>query len=67
MPAAPPLDAVIQRAKMEGVRTVIMAGEIIYQDGKFTRLDRDAALAQLADILKRPLTAAGWRKPCFPM
>ena len=52
----PVLDAVIQRAKMEGVRTVIVAGEIVYQDGKFTRLDRDAALAQLADILKRPLT-----------
>jgi hypothetical protein len=41
----PVLDAVIQRAKMEGVRTVIVAGEIVYQDGKFTRLDRDAALA----------------------
>jgi hypothetical protein len=52
----PVLGAVIQRAKMEGVRTVIVAGEIVYQDGKFTRLDRDAALAQLADILKRPLT-----------
>jgi cytosine/adenosine deaminase-related metal-dependent hydrolase len=52
----PVLDAVIQRAKMQGVQTVIVAGEIVYQDGKFTRLDRDAALAQLADILKRPLT-----------
>ena len=52
----PVLDAVIQRAKMQGVQTVIVAGEIVYQDGKFTRLDRDAALRQLADILKRPLT-----------
>jgi len=52
----PVLDAVIQRAKMEGVQTVITAGEIIYQDGKFTRLDRDAALRQLSDILKRPLS-----------
>jgi 5-methylthioadenosine/S-adenosylhomocysteine deaminase len=52
----PVLDAVIQRAKMDGVRTVIVAGEIVYQDGEFTRLDRNAALAQLADILKRPLT-----------
>ena len=50
------LDAVIQRAKMEGVKTVIVAGEIVYQDGKFTRLDRDAALRQLSDILKRPLS-----------
>jgi 5-methylthioadenosine/S-adenosylhomocysteine deaminase len=52
----PVLDAVIQRAKMQGVQTVLVAGEIVYQDGKFTRLDRDAALAQLADILRRPLT-----------
>ena len=52
----PVLDAVIQRAKTEGVKTVIVAGEIVYQDGKFTRLDRDAALRQLSDILKRPLS-----------
>ena len=52
----PVLDAVIQRAKMQGVQTVIVAGEVVYQDGKFTRLDHAAALAQLADILKRPLT-----------
>ena len=50
------LDAVIQRAKTEGVKTVIVAGEIVYQEGKFTRLDRDAALRQLSDILKRPLS-----------
>jgi hypothetical protein len=41
---------------LEGVKTVIIAGEIVYQDGKFTRIDRDAALAQLADLLKRPLS-----------
>jgi N-acyl-D-aspartate/D-glutamate deacylase len=52
----PVLDAVIQRAKMKGVRTVIIGGEIVYKDGKFTRIDRDAALRELSDILKRPLT-----------
>jgi len=52
----PVLDAVIQRAKREGVKTVIAAGEILYQDGKFTRVDRDAALGQLAELLKRPLS-----------
>jgi 5-methylthioadenosine/S-adenosylhomocysteine deaminase len=36
---------------------VIVAGEIIYQDGKFTRIDRDGALRQLSDILKRPLSS----------
>ena len=51
----PVLDAVLQRAKTEGVKTVIAAGEIIYQDGKFTKVDRDAALRQLSELLKRPL------------
>ncbi len=52
----PVLDAVIQRAKTEGVQAVMAAGEIIYQDGKFTKIDRDAALRQLSDLLKRPLS-----------
>jgi cytosine/adenosine deaminase-related metal-dependent hydrolase len=55
-PATPVLDAVLQRAKVEGVRAVIAAGEIIYRDGKFTRVDRAAALAQFADLLKRDLS-----------
>jgi len=53
----PVLDAVIQRAKMSGVKTVMVGGEVIYRDGKFTRIDRDAALAELAGILRRPLSA----------
>jgi len=52
----PVLDAVLQRAKMEGVQTVMVAGEVLYRDGKFTRLDRGDALRQLSDILKRPLS-----------
>src|SRR5216684_2279876 len=53
----PVLDAVIQRAKTEGVKAVMAAGEIIYQDGTFTKVDRDAALRQLSDLLKRPLSS----------
>jgi cytosine/adenosine deaminase-related metal-dependent hydrolase len=55
--ATPVLDAVIQRAKVEGVRAVLVAGEVIYQDGRFTRVDRDAALRQLSDMLQRDFTA----------
>jgi 5-methylthioadenosine/S-adenosylhomocysteine deaminase len=51
----PVLDAIVQRAKTEGVKTVIAAGEIIYQDGKFTKVDRDAALKQFSELLERPL------------
>jgi cytosine/adenosine deaminase-related metal-dependent hydrolase len=49
------LDAVMQRAKTEGVRTVICDGEVIYADGKFTRVDRDAALRALHDDLSKAL------------
>jgi cytosine/adenosine deaminase-related metal-dependent hydrolase len=55
-PETPVLDAVLQRAKVAGVKTVIVAGEVVYQDGRFTRVDRDAALAQLAELLRRDLT-----------
>ena len=53
----PVLDAVIQRAKVAGVRAVLVAGEVIYQDGRFTRVDRDAAMGQLSEMLQRDLTA----------
>jgi len=50
------LDAVIQRARASAVRATICAGEVIYENGRFTRLDRDAALAALHDDLQRALS-----------
>ncbi len=50
------LSAVVQRAKTGGVETVMVAGEVIYRDRKFTRVDKEAALNALADLLKRPRT-----------
>ena len=55
-PETPTLAAIIHRAKTRGVRTVIVGGEIVYQDGKFTRVDRDNALREFSETLKRPLT-----------
>ncbi|MBO0735336.1 MAG: amidohydrolase family protein [Alphaproteobacteria bacterium] len=49
----PLLDAVIQRAKTTGVSSVMCDGEVIYADGKFTRIDRDSALKALHDDLQR--------------
>jgi cytosine/adenosine deaminase-related metal-dependent hydrolase len=51
----PVLDAVLQRAKATGVRTVICDGEKIYNEGRFTKVDRDAALRALHDDLQRAL------------
>ncbi|MEM9028027.1 MAG: amidohydrolase family protein [Pseudomonadota bacterium] len=50
------LDAVVQRAKSDTVKTVICAGEIIYRHGVFTRVDRTAALQALHDELSSALS-----------
>ena len=50
------IDAVVQRAKTTGVRFVICAGETIYEDGKFTKVDKEAALAELAGFMAKPMT-----------
>lgn len=56
-PLTPALDAVIQRAKTEAVKLVMCAGEVIYQNGVFTRVDRDAALKELHDQLANALSS----------
>jgi cytosine/adenosine deaminase-related metal-dependent hydrolase len=55
-PETPLLDAVLQRAKTGGVRTVICDGDVIYQDGRFTKVDRDGALRALHEDLQRALS-----------
>ena len=52
----PTLDAVVQRAKASAVRAVMCDGEVIYQEGRFTRVDRDSALKALHDDLSRALS-----------
>jgi cytosine/adenosine deaminase-related metal-dependent hydrolase len=51
----PVLDAVLQRTRSGGVATVIVAGEVIYDNGRFMRVDRDAVLAELGAALHAPL------------
>jgi cytosine/adenosine deaminase-related metal-dependent hydrolase len=49
----PVLDAVLQRARR--ARTVICDGEVIYNDGRITKVDRDTALRTLHEDLRRAL------------
>ncbi|QHJ01445.1 amidohydrolase family protein [Xylophilus rhododendri] len=56
--AVAPLDALLQRARREHVDTVFIHGEAVYAQGRFTRIDRDAVLADIAERLSRPLTPA---------
>ena len=51
----PLLDAVIQRAKTQGVRMVMCDGEVIYDHGRFALVDRDGALKELHDDLSKAL------------
>ena len=52
----PLLDAVLLRAKTQGVRRVICDGEVIYEDGRFIRVDQAASLQALHEDLQRALT-----------
>jgi len=60
--AIPILDAVLHRSRTSGVETVIVAGEVIYKEGKFTKVDKAEALEELANSLKVPLTPAEERR-----
>lgn len=50
----PPLDALIQRAKTQHVAAVIVGGETVCENGRFTRIDRDATLEKIAQALSKP-------------
>ncbi|SDB21905.1 amidohydrolase family protein [Belnapia rosea] len=54
--ATPVLDAVLQRAKTSGVKATMVAGEVLYREGKFTRLDHVAALKELREHLSNALS-----------
>jgi hypothetical protein len=51
----PTLDAVIQRARNQAVTLTMCDGEVIYDHGKFTKVDKVAALKALHDDLSKAL------------
>ncbi|MEO0397298.1 MAG: amidohydrolase family protein [Cyanobacteria bacterium P01_A01_bin.137] len=52
----PVLEAIIQRSRTHGIDAVMVAGEVILENGKFARVDKDALLDELSEMLKAPLT-----------
>jgi cytosine/adenosine deaminase-related metal-dependent hydrolase len=52
----PPLDAVMQRAKTQHVDTVYVDGQAVYSQGSFAKMDRDAVLKEIAELLAKPRT-----------
>ncbi|MCZ8123533.1 MAG: amidohydrolase family protein [Magnetospirillum sp.] len=57
-PDISPIDVLVQRAKSAAVKTVMIAGETVYRDGTFTRVDKTAVLDEIAAFFGRPLTDA---------
>ena len=47
----------MQRAKTESVDKTVVGGEVIYENGRFTRVDRDQVLNEIAERLSKPRTA----------
>lgn len=56
--ATPLVDVIVMRATQRAVETVTVGGEVIYHEGRFTRIDRDAVLSGIAEAFARPLTEA---------
>ncbi|MBX9910517.1 MAG: amidohydrolase family protein [Beijerinckiaceae bacterium] len=56
--ALPFIDVLVQRAKSGAVDSVMIGGEWVYRERRFTRVDREAVLAGIAEALARPKTAA---------
>jgi cytosine/adenosine deaminase-related metal-dependent hydrolase len=64
-PRLPIEEQLLYRAKPEHVAAVLVEGETICRDGRFTRIDRDAVLAELAESLRRPLSDEERRYAAF--
>jgi len=59
---APVVDAVVRRGKASGVETVLVAGEPVLRDGRFTRVNKADMLEALAASLQVPLEPAEERR-----
>lgn len=54
--AIPFVDVLVQRARTNAVSGVMIGGEMLYENGRFTRIDRDHVLAEIAERFREPLT-----------
>ncbi|PZO00394.1 MAG: amidohydrolase [Hyphomicrobiales bacterium] len=52
------VDVLVQRAKTKAVHSVMIGGEFVYRERRFTTLDRDHVLAGLAEALAKPKSQA---------
>ncbi len=50
------IDAIVHRARTSSIGTVIVDGEVVFEAGQFTKVDKKAILQELAFSLQAPLT-----------
>jgi cytosine/adenosine deaminase-related metal-dependent hydrolase len=53
-PTMPLVDVLVRRARAQAVETVMIGGRVVYHEGVFSQVDRDATLAAIARDLDRP-------------
>jgi cytosine/adenosine deaminase-related metal-dependent hydrolase len=54
-PDVDPIDALLYRGKAQDVKTVIIDGEVVMRDGRFTRVNKDDVVRELREQLGRPV------------
>ena len=52
----PLLDIIVRRGKRKSVDTVIIDGNVVFNKGKFTRVDKDTLLEEISKVLSRAKT-----------
>jgi 5-methylthioadenosine/S-adenosylhomocysteine deaminase len=50
------IDAIVHRARTSSIKTVMIGGEVVFDSGTFTRIDKQAVFQELANSLQVPLT-----------
>jgi cytosine/adenosine deaminase-related metal-dependent hydrolase len=61
-PDLPVLDALVMFARSTDIETVLVGGEPILHDGRFTRLNKDEVMEELAASLRVPLSSSEERR-----
>jgi 5-methylthioadenosine/S-adenosylhomocysteine deaminase len=54
----PIADAVLHRGSKSAIRQVYVGGRLVVENGRVTTIDRDAVLAEIAEILSAPMSDA---------
>jgi len=57
-PRTPVSELILHRAQKEAVEMVFVDGQVVVENGKVTRIDREAVMSEIREILARPRSAA---------